>query len=143
MSHTHTSLFQEGTHFTNTTLLSKTSPTVSLIPYVDFEVHNPLGTSRKKRKHKITAVYWVLANVPRMLRSSQTSIYLQVLCKVDHIKRFGHIAVLEPSFKDLASLEETLHSFIGHWGVLSFGCTKVLSSQHLLYGNLCESGLKW
>lgn len=28
----------------------------------DFEVSNPLGTS--KRKHKMTAVYWVLANVP-------------------------------------------------------------------------------
>lgn len=36
---------------------------LSLILYIDdFEVCNPLGTSRKI--HKVTAVYWVLENFP-------------------------------------------------------------------------------
>lgn len=97
--------FQDGTHFKNNTLLSENNPAISLILYVDdFEVCNPLGTSRKK--HKITAVYWVLANVPPLLRSSLTSIYLAILCKADDIKKFGYSAVFEPMLKDLASLEE-------------------------------------
>lgn len=70
----------------------------------DFEVCNPLGTSRKK--HKITAVYWVLANVPPLLSSSLISIYLALLCKADDIKNFVYDTVLEPLLKDLASLEE-------------------------------------
>lgn len=70
----------------------------------DFEVCNPLGTSRKK--HKITAVYWVLANVPPLLRSSLTSIYLAILCKADDTKQFGYSIVLEPQLKNIGSLEE-------------------------------------
>lgn len=97
--------FHDGTNFKNNTLLSENNPAISLILYVDdFEVCNPLGTSRKK--HKITAVYWVLANVPPLLRSSLTSIYLAILCKANDIKEFGYSAVLEPLLKDLASLEE-------------------------------------
>ncbi|XP_028322152.1 uncharacterized protein LOC114475494 isoform X2 [Gouania willdenowi] len=97
--------FHDGIHFKNNTLLSENNPAISLILYVDdFEVCNPLGTSRKK--HKITAVYWVLANVPPLLRSSLTSIYLAILCKADDVKKFGYSAVLEPLLKDLASLEE-------------------------------------
>lgn len=81
--------FHHGTNFKNNKLLSVESPVISLILYVDdFEVCNPPGTSRKK--HKITAVYWVLANVPPLLRSSLTSIYLAILCKSDDIKRFGY-----------------------------------------------------
>lgn len=97
--------FHDGTNFKNNKLLSENIPAISLILYVDdFEVCNPLGTSRKK--HKITAVYWVLANVPPLLRSSLISIYLAILCKADHIKQFGYSVVLEPLLKDLASLEE-------------------------------------
>lgn len=39
--------FHDGTHFKNNTLLSENNPAISLILYVDdFEVCNPLGTSR-------------------------------------------------------------------------------------------------
>ncbi|XP_041949691.1 uncharacterized protein LOC121709989 isoform X3 [Alosa sapidissima] len=97
--------FRDGTNFKNNELLSENNPAISLILYVDdFEVCNPLGTSRKK--HKVTAVYWVLANVPPLLRSSLTSIYLAILCKAEDLKRFGYSAVLQPLLKDLASLEE-------------------------------------
>lgn len=101
----HYKSFRDGTNFKNNKLLSENNPAISLILYVDdFEVCNPIGTSRKK--HKITAVYWVLANVPPLLRSSLTSIYLAILCKADDIKQFGYNLALEPLLKDLAILEE-------------------------------------
>jgi len=67
-------------------------------------VCNPLGTSRKK--HKITAVYWVLANVPPQFRATLKSIYLALLCKAVDVKKYGYEAVLEPLLKDIAKLEE-------------------------------------
>lgn len=110
-SDTHYKSFHDGIHFKNNTLLSENNPAISLILYVDdFEVCNPLGTSRKK--HKITAVYWVLANVPPLLRSLLTSSYLAILCKADDVKMFVYSAVLEPLLKDLASLEEEDFTFL-------------------------------
>lgn len=48
-------------------------PRITLILYIDdFEICNLLGTSRKK--HKITAVYWVLANIPAGLHSTLCAI---------------------------------------------------------------------
>lgn len=58
-----------------------------------------------EKKHKITAVYWVLANVPPLLWSSLRS-SLTFLCKAEDIKQYGYNAVLEPLLKDLGSLEE-------------------------------------
>lgn len=78
---------------------------LSIILYVDdFEVCNPLGTSRKK--HKITAVYWILANVPFQLQSALTSIHLALLCKAFDVKQFEYKAVLEPLLEDLGTLEQ-------------------------------------
>lgn len=66
----------------------------SLVLYCDdFEICNPLGTSRKK--HKVTGVYWALADIPAVLRSSLSSIYLAILCKADDVKQFGYPQVLE------------------------------------------------
>lgn len=54
----------------------------------DFEMCNPLGTSRKK--HKICGIYWTLSNLPPGCHSSLSSIYL---------------SLLEPLLRDLAILE--------------------------------------
>lgn len=73
--------------------------------YIDeFEICNPLGTSRKI--HKVTAVYWVLLNLPAKLRSSLTSIQLAVLGKSEDVKRYGYDKLLEPLYKDIRLLEE-------------------------------------
>ncbi|XP_030248211.1 uncharacterized protein LOC115566456 isoform X2 [Sparus aurata] len=78
---------------------------LSIILYVDdFEVCNPLGTSRKK--HKITAIYWVLANLQSELQSELTSINLALLCKAVDVKQFEYKVVLEPLLKDLCILEQ-------------------------------------
>ena len=97
--------FRDGSHFKANTFLSGEELRLSLLLYCDdFEICNPLGTSRKK--HKVTAVYWVFADIPAVLRSTLSSIYLAVLCKAVDIKTFGYPKVLEPLLSDLKSLEE-------------------------------------
>ena len=71
---------------------------------LNFEICNPLGTSCKK--YKVTGVYWVLADIPSVLRSTLSSIYLAVLCKADDVKKCGCPRVLEPLLSDLKSFEE-------------------------------------
>ena len=70
----------------------------------DFEVSNPLGTSKKK--HKMCAVYWVIANVPSKYRSTLHSIQLAILCKTTHVKEYGYSKILHPLIQDLVSLEQ-------------------------------------
>ena len=69
----------------------------------DFEVCNPLGTSRKK--HKLCAIYWVIANLPVRDRSSLCTIYLAALCKSQDVKTFGYSPILQPLLRDLKLLE--------------------------------------
>lgn len=52
------------------------------------------------------AVYWMLAGVPGLLRSSLSSIFLAILCKADDVKRFGYRTLLEPLLQDPVSLEK-------------------------------------
>lgn len=104
-SEAHYKSFHDGSHFRDNQFLSTDDTKLSLILYVDdFEVCNPLGTSRKK--HKITAVYWVLGDVPATLRSTLSSIFLAILCRADDIKRYGYPKVLEPLLRDLKVLED-------------------------------------
>lgn len=77
-----------------------------MILYVDdFEICNPLGTSR--RKHKICGIYWVLGNLPPFYHSSLSSIYLAALIKSDDLKSFGYENVLKPLINDLVILEQS------------------------------------
>lgn len=60
--------FHDGSHFKENRFLSGEEFRISLLLNCDdFEICNPLGTSRKK--HKVTGVYWVLADIPALLRS--------------------------------------------------------------------------
>ncbi|KAL2082779.1 hypothetical protein ACEWY4_022597 [Coilia grayii] len=69
----------------------------------DFEIANPLGTSRKK--HKITAVYWVILNWESQYRSSLHSIQLALLGKSSEVRVYGYESFFEPLLHDLRSLE--------------------------------------
>lgn len=97
--------FRDGSHFRHNTFLSGEELRLSLLLYCDdFEICCPLGSSRKK--HKVTAVYWVFADIPSVLRSRLSSIYLTVLCKAGDVKAFGYNKILEPLLNDLRSFEE-------------------------------------
>lgn len=70
----------------------------------DFQVSNPLGIS--KRKHKMYAVYWVVANLPSNYRSTLHSIQLALLCKATDVKEYGYAKILHPLIQDLVYLEQ-------------------------------------
>lgn len=56
----------------------------------------PLGTSNKK--HKMSAVYWVIANVASNYRST--------LHSASDLKEYGYAKILHPLIQDLLSLEQ-------------------------------------
>lgn len=60
----------------------------------EFELCNPLGTSKKI--HKITAVYWVILNLPSKFCSTLHSINLAVLGKTCDVKQFGYDKFFSP-----------------------------------------------
>ena len=97
---------EDGTYFKDNPLLSETGElTLSLICYNDdLEICNSLGTSRKI--HKLSAVYWLLANIPSVYRSSLHVIQLALLCKVPDVQSCGYESVLSPLLKDLQILEQ-------------------------------------
>jgi len=99
------SSYRDGSYFNDNVLLKGEEFKIAVgLSTDDFEVSNPLGTSRKK--HKMSAVYWVIANVPSKYRSTLHSIQLAVLCKSSHVKEFGYAKILRPLIHDLASLEQ-------------------------------------
>ncbi|XP_073671210.1 uncharacterized protein [Paramisgurnus dabryanus] len=96
--------YRDGLHFKENPLLSEAS-VISLILYVDdFEICNPLGTSKKK--HKVCGVYWVLGSLPSYCQSSLSSIYLAALIKSEDVKSYGYEKVLQPLINDLVNLEQ-------------------------------------
>ncbi len=96
---------RDGVYFKENPFLSGDDLRICLTLYIDdFELCNPLGTSRKK--HKLCSVYWILNNLPPGSHSALSSIYLTLLCKSDDVKLYGYGKVLEPLLKDLCVLEE-------------------------------------
>ncbi|XP_026053335.1 uncharacterized protein LOC113039609 isoform X1 [Carassius auratus] len=98
--------FRDGSHFKENILLNVEECRIALGLYIDdFEVANPIGTSKKK--HKLCAIYWVLANLDSKYRSALHSIQLALLCKVNTVKEHGYHEVLRPLIQDIATLEES------------------------------------
>lgn len=81
----HFNSFFDASHCKENPLVNGEDLCVSLALYIDdFEICNPLGTSRKK--HKLCAIYSVIADFPVRGRSSLSPIYLAALCKVKMLK---------------------------------------------------------
>lgn len=98
------SSYKSGRFYKNNRLFQNESFSLIIALYQDdFEVANPLGTSRKI--HKVSAFYWVLANVPYKYRSALHMIQTAVLCKSADVKYFGFSEVLKPFLRDLIQLE--------------------------------------
>lgn len=96
---------RDGSRFKDNSLLTEEEFRIALCLYIDdFEVANPLGTSRKK--HKLCAIYWVLGNLHPKYRSALHSIQLALLCKVSSLKDHGYGEILHHLLQDLVSLEQ-------------------------------------
>lgn len=97
--------FRDGTCFKGNPVLNVDEFRIALGLYIDeFEIANPLGTSKKK--HKLCAVYWTLANLDSKFRSALHTIQLGLLCKDSTIQKHGYQEVLRPLIQDLVTLEE-------------------------------------
>lgn len=97
--------YGDGACFKDNVFLNEEEFRIALFLYIDdFEVANPLGTSRKK--HKQTAIYWVLGNLHPKYRSSLPSIQLALLCKANTIKDHGYGETLRPLIQDLVFLKQ-------------------------------------
>lgn len=97
--------FRDGRYFQCNKLFGEEESSLALAFYTDdFEVCNPLGTSRKK--HKITAVYWVPLNLPAKFRSSLSSIQLAALGRSDDVKQYGFDRFFAPLLRDISILEK-------------------------------------
>lgn len=97
--------FRDGLYFKDNKILFSDELRIALGLYIDdFEVCNPLGTSRKK--HKLCAIYWLIANLPGRDRSTLSSIYLATLCKTKDVKEYGYDKILEPLLSDVEVLEQ-------------------------------------
>lgn len=92
-----------------------------------------MGTSRTI--HKITAVYWILLNLPEKFCSTLPLIQLALLGKSVDVKQFGYDAFLHPLIKDIQFLEtngvfvEALDTFVK--GTVFFVCADNLGAHSL------------
>lgn len=97
--------FQDSYYFKKSNTYTDTEKNITLALYIDeFEVCNPLGTSRKI--HKIVGVYWIVLNLPAKFRAILTSIQFAALGKSIDVRKFGYEKYLEPLLKDLKFIEE-------------------------------------
>lgn len=99
------SSFRDGQYYKDNGLLGVQDASISIGLYIDdLELCNPLGSSKKI--HKITAVYWILLNLPSKFRSTLPLIQLACLGKTVDVRQFGYDAFLYPLIKDLGFLEK-------------------------------------
>ena len=125
----HYSSCLDGDYFKGNQILSHEDISLCITLYIDdFEICNPLGTSRKK--HKVCGVYWILANLPKKYKSLLSSIYLALLCKTEHIKIYGYNSVLEPLIKDIQYLE-TVGVFVEKLGCNVKGTILYVAADNL------------
>jgi hypothetical protein len=101
----------------------------------EFEIVNPIGSHRKK--HKITAFYWTLQNLPAKFKSKLSAIQLLALAKSADVKQFGLASLL----KDFCDAMQQLHAGIVldvpgfgnemHYGKLGFLLADTLAAHSL------------
>jgi len=85
--------FSDGTLFRSHELFGNDDTALKILLYYDdVNLCNPLTN----KVHKITLLYYQLANLPIEYRSKLNSIYLLGVCKTDHIKTYRINRVFEP-----------------------------------------------
>ena len=123
------SSYIDGKYCTDNELFSKDENALMVALYTDdWETVNPLGTSRKK--HKLCAFYWTLANLPSKYRTRLSAIQMCILVRTDDVKHFGLNTVIEPLLRDLAFLE-TEGIFVENLGTTVRGSLAYISADNL------------
>lgn len=84
----------------------------------------------QEKKHKLCAIYWVIADFPLRDRSSLSTIFLAALCKTQDVKTFGYDQIVKPLLKDLQLLENQ-GIYINRLGTSVRGTVIYVSSDNL------------
>lgn len=128
--------YYDGLYFNNHAFLKKHPKCLCFGIYTDdFEVVNPIGSHRKK--HKLTAFYWTLLNIPVELRSKLNVIQLAALAKSAYIKIHGSDKLLLDICTGLQMLYDGCVLDIPnvgkrrYHGLLCFVCADTLAAQQL------------
>lgn len=97
--------YRDGSRFKESGFFTEEELRIAIFLHIDdFEVANPLGTSRNK--HKLCAIFWVIGNLHPNYRSSLHSIQLALLCKVSNVKLYGYGEILYPLIQDVIFLDQ-------------------------------------
>ena len=95
--------------------LQSTSSTLNLCLYTDdFEIANPIGVHRKK--HKITAFYWLLLNIPPEYRSKLSAIQLLAIARTADIRKCGVNGLLQDFKSTIFELHDGIMFSIDGYG---------------------------
>ena len=97
---------QDGSYYQNHPLVKQHGDETLIFSLYadDFEVVNPIGSHRKK--HKLTAFYWTLLNVPAHHRSKLSFIQLAALVKSRDMRKYGSRQLLADFVKAMQDLEK-------------------------------------
>ena len=96
--------YTDGEAFLTHQYFSGNPNAIRIHGYVDeFEVCNPLGSSRLK--HKLTGLYYFIGNVGPQNTSSLRSIHLAVLARSAFVKKYGLVKILDRFLADIQSFE--------------------------------------
>jgi len=99
--------------------LQSTSLTLNLCLYTDdFEVVNAIGAHKKK--HKITAFYWTLLNIPPEYRSKLSVIQLLALARTCDIRKCGVDGLLQDFKSTMIELHDGITFCIDGYGVKTY-----------------------
>lgn len=71
--------------------------------YDDFEAASPLGS--KRGAHKVSAVYYVLGNLPPQLNLALMNIHFVFLFHADDVKSYGFDTIYHRKINDIKILE--------------------------------------
>ena len=69
----------------------------------DFSIANLLGN--KTHKHKISAFYFALGNLPPKFKSRLKDIHLVLLSQANFVSKYGYNSILSALLKDLKKLK--------------------------------------
>jgi len=102
----HYSDVHDGSVFKGNCLIGENEDCFGLILYQDsFEIVNPLGSGKKK--HKLFAVYYTLANIRPENRSQIDHMQLVILCKETIVSAVGLSRIFAKMVQDMQRIEET------------------------------------
>ena len=123
--------YTDGEAFLTHQFFSANPNAIRIHGYADeFEVCNPLGSSRLK--HKLTGLYYIIGNAGPQNTSSLRSIHLAVLVRSAFVKKYGLVKILARFLADIQSFEcNGISININNTHITVYGSLATMSADNL------------